>query len=117
MVEKLERSKGVLATANRELKAKIGSLEVSIAKNKGLIDDAQGLLNHNIDLHMELKDKGENLKEAKGSHKNVEVAQKKDEELAEVNAQMLEVSRAALLACMQEAKVALDAVFAKPAGS
>jgi multidrug resistance efflux pump len=103
----------VLATANRELKAKIGSLEASIAKNKGLIDDAQGLLNRNIDLHMGLKVKDEKLKEAKGSHKNVEVARKKAEELAEANAQKLEVSRAALLACMQEAKVALDAVFAK----
>jgi hypothetical protein len=62
---------------------------------------------------MELKDKDKKLKEAKGSHKNVEVARKKAEELAEANTQKLEVSRAALLACMQEAKFALDAVFAK----
>ena len=41
------------------------------------------------------------------------MARKEAEELAEKNAKKLEESCAALLACMQEAKVALDVVFAK----
>lgn len=82
-------------------------------KNKSLIDDAQGLLNRNINLHAELNGKVEKLKEAEDSRKKAEVACKKAKELAEMNAKKLEVSHAALLACMQEAKAALDVVFAK----
>lgn len=37
--------------------------------NKGMVDEAQGLLNRNIDLRTELKDKGEKLKEAEDSRK------------------------------------------------
>jgi len=85
-VEMLERSKEGLSTANKELKAKIESLEASIAKNKSLVDEAQELLNHNIDLCTELNDKGEKLKEAKESRKKAEVAHKRAEELAEMNA-------------------------------
>ena len=95
------------------MKAKIESLEASIAKNKGLIDDEQGLLNQNIALHVKLRDKDKKLKEAKGFRKMVRVARKKAEELVEANAQKLEVSHATLLPCMQEAKVALDSIFAK----
>ena len=71
------------------------------------------MLNHNISLHAKLRDKDEKLKEAKGFRKMVRVARKKAEELVEANAQKLEVSHATLLPCMQEAKVALDSIFAK----
>lgn len=85
-VKKLEKSKEGLSTANKELKAKIESLEALIAKNKGLVDEAQELLNRNIDLHSELNDKGEKLEEAENFCKKAEVARKKAEELAETNA-------------------------------
>lgn len=77
------------------------------------MDEAQALLNHNLDLHAELNRKNEELEEAKDSCKKAEGARKEAKELAGMNAKKLEDSRAALLACMQEAKVTLDAIFAK----
>ena len=62
-------------------------------------------MSHNVDLNMELKRKDEDLRKAEDSRK-------KAEELEE-NAKKLEGSRAALLACMQEAKVAIDTAFIK----
>lgn len=62
---------------------------------------------------MELNRKNEELEEAKGSCKKAEEVHKKAEELAKANAKKLEDSRTALLACMQEAKVSLDVVFAR----
>ena len=75
-------------------------------RNKALVDDVEACLSHNIELNMELKRKDKDLREAEDSHK-------KAEELVEENAKKLEDSRAALLACMQEAKVAIDNVFVK----
>lgn len=95
--------------ANKELKARVGSPEATIAENKNKVEQADELLNHNIDLHTKLREKSDKIVE-------VEEACKKAEELAESNAQRLEYSRKALLACMRDAKVALDVVFAK-AGS
>lgn len=60
-----------------------------------------------------MKKKDEDLKEAEESHRKAKGAQKEAEELAEKNAKKLEESRSALLACMEEAKVTLDAIFAK----
>jgi hypothetical protein len=60
----------------------------------------------NVDLHVELKEKDEDLKKAEEAHKE-------DVELAEKRAKELEDSSAALVACMQEAKVAIDAAFVK----
>lgn len=59
-----------------------------------------------------MKKKDEDLKEAE-SHREAEGVWKEAKEPAEKNAKMLEESRSALLACMEEAKVALDAIFAK----
>jgi len=75
-------------------------------RNKALVDDVEACLSHNIELNMELKRKDKDLREAEDSHK-------KAEELAEENAKKLEGSRAALLACMQEVKVAIDNAFVK----
>ena len=63
-------------------------------------------MSRNIDLNTELKRKYEDLRKAEDSRK-------KAEELVEENAKKLEDSRAALLACMQEAKVAIDNAFVK----
>ena len=63
-------------------------------------------MSRNVDFNTELKRNNEDLRE-------VEDSRKKAEELAEENAKKLEGSRAALLACMQEAKVAIDNVFVK----
>ena len=63
-------------------------------------------MSHNVDLNMELKRKDEDLREAEDSHK-------KAEELVEENAKKFKGSRAALLTCMQEAKVAIDNSFVK----
>jgi hypothetical protein len=112
-VSVLEKAKVDLETESKVLKGQVGSLEATIVKNKDLVDDAQALLGHNLDLHADLKKLDGKLKEAEDSRKKAEEAQKKAEELAEKNAKKLEDSHAALLACMQEVKVALDAVFAK----
>jgi len=77
------------------------------------VDDAQALLCRNLDLRTDLKKKDEELKVAEDSRKRVEGAHKEAKELAVKSAKKLEDSRAALLPCMQEAKVALDVVFAK----
>ena len=66
----------------------------------------EACLSRNVDFNTELKRNNEDLRE-------VEDSRKKAEELAEENAKKLEGSRAALLACMQEAKVAIDNVFVK----
>ena len=71
-----------------------------------MVDDAEACSSHNVDLNMDLKRKDKDLREAEDSHKMAEG-------LAEENAQKLEGSRAALLACMQEVKVAIDNAFVK----
>lgn len=58
-----------------------------------------------------MKKKDEDLKEAKESCRKAQGARKEAEELAEKNAKKLEESRSTLLACMEEAKVVLDAVL------
>ena len=63
-------------------------------------------VSRNVDLNAELKRKDEDLRK-------VEDSPKKAEELAKENAKKLEDSRAALLAYMQEVKVAIDSAFVK----
>jgi len=76
------------------------------------VDDVQALLGRNLDLLADLK-KDEELKEVEDSRKRAKGAHKEAEELAKKNAKKLEDSCVALLACIQEAKVSLDAIFAK----
>ena len=102
----MEKEKVDLKARNKELSRQVGSLEASIARNKALVEDAEACLSRNVDLTIELKRKDEDLRKAEDFHKKVE-------ELAKENAKKLEGSRAALLACMQEAKVAIDNVFVK----
>ena len=71
-----------------------------------MVEDVDACLSRNLDLNAELKRKDEDLRKAEDSRK-------KAEELVEENAKKLEDSRAALLACMQEAKVAIDNTFVK----
>ena len=71
-----------------------------------MVDDAEACLSRNVDFNIELKRNNEDLWEVEDSHE-------KAKELAEENAKKLEGSRAALLACMQEAKVAIDDAFVK----
>lgn len=71
-----------------------------------MVDEVDGVMNRNIELRVELRKKSEKLAE-------VEESCKKAEGLVASSAKKLEDSRAALLACMREAKVALDVVFAK----
>ena len=71
-----------------------------------MVEDAKACLSRNVDLNTELKTKDEDLRKAEDLRKKVE-------DLAEENAKKLEDSRAALLACMQEAKVAIDSAFVK----
>lgn len=71
-----------------------------ILKNKDLLDDTQALLNRNLDLRVDLKNKDEKLKEAEASRKKAEGALKEAKELVEKNAKKLEDLHAALLACM-----------------
>jgi vacuolar-type H+-ATPase subunit I/STV1 len=92
--------------ARNKLSRQVGSLEASIAKHKALVEDAEACLSRNVDLNAELKRKDEELRKAEDSRK-------KAEELAEENAKKLEGFRAALLACMQEAKVAINTAFVK----
>ena len=61
-----------MVTANKELKAQIESLEATITKNKNMVEQADGLLNRNIDLRAELRDKGEKLVGAEESRKKAE---------------------------------------------
>jgi len=77
-----------------------------IVKNKNMVDEVHGVMNCNIELRVEVREKQEKLMD-------VEESRKKAEGLAALNAKNLEDSRAALLNCMREAKVALDAVFVK----
>ena len=63
-------------------------------------------VSRNVDLNAELKRKDEDLRKAEDSRK-------KAEELVKENAKKLEDSHATLLACMQEAKVAIDTAFVK----
>ena len=56
-----------MVTANKELKAQIESLEATITKIKNMVEQADGLLNRNIDLHAELRDKAEKLVEVEES--------------------------------------------------
>jgi len=102
----LEKEKVDLKARNKELSGQVGLLEASIVRNKALVEDAEACLSHNVDLNAELKRKDEDLRKAKDSCK-------KAKELAEENAKKLEDSCAALLACMQEAKVAIDTTFVK----
>ena len=102
----MEKEKVDLKARNKELSRQVGSLEALIARNKALVDDAEACSSHNVDLNMDLKRKDKDLREAEDSHK-------KAEELAEENAKKLEGLRAALHACMQEAKVAIDNAFVK----
>lgn len=78
-----------------------------------MVDDVQALLCCNLDLRIDLKKKDKELKVVEDSRKRAEGAHKEAKELAVKNAKKLEDSRATLLPCMQEAKVALDVVFAK----
>jgi len=75
-------------------------------RNKALVEDAEACLSCNVDLNMELKRKDEDLRKVEDSRKKVE-------DLAEENAKKLDDSRATLLACMQEAKVAIYSAFVK----
>ena len=102
----MEKEKVDLKARNKELSGQVGSFEASIARNKALVEDAEACLSHNVDLNAELKRKDEDLRKAKDSCK-------KAKELAEENAKKLEDSRVALLACIQEVKVAIDATFVK----
>ena len=70
-------------------------------------------MGRNLDLHAELRRKDEDLNKAEDSRKKAEEACNEAEELVEKNAKQLEDSRAALLAYMQEAKVAIDTAFVK----
>ena len=102
----MEKGKVDLKARNRELSGQVGSLEASIAKNKALVEDAEACLSRNVDLNAELKRKDEDLRKAEDSRK-------KAEDLVEENTKKLEDSRAALLAYMQEVKVAIDSTFVK----
>lgn len=108
-VTKLEKSRAALNTDNKELRAQVESFEATIAKNKNMVDEADGVMNHNIELRVELREKSEKLAE-------IEESCKMAKGLVASSAKKLEDSHTALLACMREVKVALDAVFAK-AGS
>ena len=63
----LEKVKVELKSKNKELKGQVESLEVTIAKNKALVDDAEALLGHNLDLRVDLRKRDMDLKEAKDS--------------------------------------------------
>jgi len=102
----LEKEKVDLKARNQELFGQVGSLEASIAKNKALAENVEACLSCNVDLNAELKRKDEDLRKAEDSRK-------KAEGLADKNAKKLEDSRAAWLACMQEAKVAIYSAFVK----
>ena len=102
----MEKEKVELKARNRELSGQVGSLEASIANNKALVEDAEACLSRNVDLNAELKRKDEDLRKVEDSRKKVD-------ELVKENAKRLEDSCAALLACMQEAKVAIDTTFVK----
>jgi hypothetical protein len=104
-VASLEKEKVDLKVRNRELLGQVGSLEASVVRNKALVEDAKACLSCNVDLHVELKRKDEVLRKAEDSRK-------KAEELEE-NAKKLLDSCAALLAYIQEAKVAIDTAFVK----
>jgi hypothetical protein len=109
----LEKARVDAKVEIKELKGQVESLEATIAKNKDLVNDAQALLNRNLNLRADLKKRDEKLEEAEDLHKKDEEAHKEADELAEKNAKRLEESRATLFAYMQEAKVALEVVFAK----
>ena len=49
----LEKGNVDLETENKGLNGLVESLEATIAKNKALLDDAQALLGHNLDLHVD----------------------------------------------------------------
>ena len=98
-VASLEKEKVDLKARSKELSGQVVPLEASIARNKVLVEDAEACLSHNVNLNVELKRKYKDLRKA--------------EELEEENAKKLEDSRGALLACMQEAKVAIDVAFVK----
>ena len=102
----MEKEKVDLKARNKELSGQVGSFEASIARNKASVEDAEACLSRNVDLNVELKRKDEDLRKAKDSHR-------KAKELAEENAKKFEDSCAALLACMQEAKVAINTTFVK----
>jgi hypothetical protein len=102
----LEKEKVDLQVRNMELLGQVGSLEASVARNKALVEDVEACLSRNVDLHVELKRKDEVLRKAEDSRK-------KAEELEEENAKKLVDSCAALLAYIQEAKVAIDTAFVK----
>ena len=102
----MEKEKVDLKARNRKLFGQVESLEASIMKNKALVEDVEACMSHNIDLHAELKEKDEDLKKT-------EEARKEAMELAEKRAKELEDSCVALLAYMQEAKVAIDIAFVK----
>jgi peptidoglycan hydrolase CwlO-like protein len=105
-VASLEKEKVDLKVRNRDLLGQVGSLEASVVRNKALVEDTEACLSRNVDLHAELKRKDDVPRKAKDSHK-------KAEELAEENAKKLVDSCAALLACIQEAKVAINTAFVK----
>lgn len=88
---------------------------MTIAKNKALVDDAQALLNYNLGLCVDLKEKDEKLKDTECSRMKAEGARKEAMELVENNDKKLEESCASLLTCMHKEKVALDTIFAKVA--
>ena len=71
-----------------------------------MVEDAEACLSRNVDLNVELKRKDEDLRKVEDSRKKVE-------DLVEENAKKLEDSCGALLACMQEVKVAIDSTFVK----
>ena len=63
----LEKAKVDLETENKGLKGQVESLEATIAKNKALVDDAEALLGHNLNLRADLRKRDMDLKEAKDS--------------------------------------------------
>jgi len=105
-VTSLEKEKADLKARNRELSRKVKSLKASVARNKALVEDAEGCMSCNLDLRAELKGKDDDLKKAEDSRK-------KAEELAEENAKKLEDLCATLLAYIQEVKVAIVTAFVK----
>lgn len=56
-IEKLKKSKEGLVGANKELKALVKSLEAMIIMNKNMVDEAHGVMNHNIELRVEVREK------------------------------------------------------------
>jgi hypothetical protein len=53
-----------LKAVNKEFMGQVESLHASIEKNKALVEEAEACARHNVDLHVELKEKDDDLKKA-----------------------------------------------------